>query len=142
MRRDPDTNLRFIHFKDKTEAGVRDVPLHSAIEAEVDESVAKAGNDGYLLPLGAAKRRSGNVGKRFTDLKRKVGFDDPRLVFHSIRKTITYMLEMAECPEGVAQDLIGHVKPGLTYGTYSGMTRLDHRRRWLEKAVVYPTTQS
>ena len=50
VRRDPDTNHRFIHFKDKTEAGVRDVPLHSAIEAEVDESVAKAGKDGYLLP--------------------------------------------------------------------------------------------
>jgi integrase len=142
VRRDPDTNHRFIHFKDKTEAGVRDVPLHSAIEDEVDETVAKAGKDGYLLPLGAAKRRSGNVGKRFTDLKRRVGFDDPRLVFHSIRKTITHMLEMAECPEGVAQDLIGHVKPGLTYGTYSGMTRLDHRRRWLEKAVVYPTARS
>jgi integrase len=81
------------------------------------------------------------IGRRFTDLKRKLGFDDPRLVFHSIRKTITHMLEMAECPEGVAQDLIGHVKPGMTYGTYSGLTRLDQRAMWLEKAVVYPIPQ-
>jgi hypothetical protein len=49
------------------------------------------------------------------------------------------MLETAECPEGVAQDIVGHVKRGMTFGTYSGMTRLDHRAMWLEKAVVYPT---
>jgi integrase len=138
VRCDPDTNIRFIHFKDKTEAGVRDLPLHSNIEAGIDERIAQAGDDGYLLPLGNAKRRSGNVGKRFSDLKRKLGYDDPRLVFHSIRKTIASLLENSGCPENVAKDLVGHVKKSMTYGLYSGVTRLDYRATWLEKAVVYP----
>jgi integrase len=138
VRVDPDTGTRFFHFKDKTEAGVRDVPVHSVIAPLVDELIHNS-QDGYLLPIGGnAKRRGGNLGKRFSDLKCKLGFDE-RLVFHSIRKTITHMLERAECPEGVAQDIVGHVKPGLTYGTYSGLTRLDQRAMWLEKAVVYPT---
>ena len=138
VRTDPDTGIRFLHFKDKTQAGVRDVPLHSVIVALIDELVANADEDGYLFHINA-KRRGNEVGRDFTALKRELGFDDPRLVFHSIRHTISHMLETAECPEGVAQDIVGHVKRGMTFGTYSGMTRLDHRAMWLEKAVVYPT---
>ena len=49
------------------------------------------------------------------------------------------MFETAECPIGVAKDVIGHTKSDMTFGLYSGETRMDHRARWLEKAIRYPS---
>ena len=136
---DPETGIRFLHFADKTEAGVRDVPLHSAITPLIDDLIANAGPDGYLFKVNHARSRKANaIGVEFSRFKRKLGHNDQRLVFHSLRKTILHMLETAECPEGVAQDIAGHVKKNMTYGHYSGVTRLDQRQHWLERALVYP----
>jgi integrase len=82
--------------------------------------------------------RGDAMGKRFTRLKQDMGFGEQH-VFHSIRHTFAHLLESAECPEGVAQDLCGHAKVGMTFGLYSGRTRLDHRRLWLQRAIRYPT---
>ena len=62
----------------------------------------------------------------------------PEQVFHSLRKTVATLLENAGCPEGVAADLIGHDKPTMTYGLYSGGASMRTRKKWLEKAVSYP----
>ena len=56
-----------------------------------------------------------------------------------MRKTVANMFENAECPEGVAADVVGHLKPTMTYGLYSGITKMDLRARWMEKAIRYPT---
>ena len=139
VRTDPDTDIRFLHFADKTEAGVRDVPMHSAMILLVDDLIANAGKNGYLFPVNLDAERRGNAaGRRFTDLKREMGFTDKRLVFHSLRRTIAHLLETAQCPEGVAKDIVGHVKRDLTFGLYSGETPIDLRKMWLERAVVYP----
>jgi integrase len=137
---DPETNIRFMHVSEKSEAGVRDVPVHLEIAGLIDALVKGADRDGYLIHVNSADRygqRGDALGKRFTRLKRKLGFGD-RHVFHSIRHCVAHLFETAECPEGVAQDIIGHVKRGLTYGLYSGVTKLDHRAAWLEKAIRYP----
>jgi integrase len=136
---DPDTGIRFLHFADKTEAGVRDVPVHSAIMPLIDDLITNAGPDGYLFKVNhEANRKANATGVEFSRFKRHHGYDDPRLVFHSLRKTIAHLLETAECPENVAQDICGHIKRGMTFGLYSGVTRLDQRQHWLEKAVRYP----
>ena len=82
-------------------------------------------------------QRSQPIGKRFGRLKSDLGFDG-RFVFHSLRKTVAHLFETAECPPGVAKDIIGHAKTDMTFGIYSGETRMDHRARWLVKAVRYP----
>jgi integrase len=139
VRLDPDTDIRFLHFADKSESGVRDVPLHSAIADMVDDLIAGAGPDGFLFPVRHDTERKGVAfSVEFGRFKRRHGYGDPRLVFHSLRKTIAHLLESAEAPLNVAQDLCGHVKSGMTYGLYSGVTRLDQRAFWLEKAVQYP----
>ena len=74
-------------------------------------------------------------------LEDQIGFDG-RFVFHSIRKTVANMFENAECPEGVAADVVGHLKPTMTYGLYSGITRMDLRAKWLAKAIRYPASDS
>ena len=69
-------------------------------------------------------------------LKTRLGFG-PEHVFHSIRKTVATLLEDAQCPEGIAADIIGHDKPTMTYGLYSGGSSIATRREWIEKAVRY-----
>ena len=73
--------------------------------------------------------------------KDRLGFDR-RFVFHSMRKTVAHLFETAECPPGVAKDIIGHAKTDMTFGIYSGETRMDHRARWLAKAICYPSAFS
>ena len=66
-------------------------------------------------------------------LKAEMGFG-PEHVFYSLRKTVATRLEDAQCPEGIAADIIGHVAP-MTYGLYSGGPGMATRREWIEKAI-------
>jgi integrase len=141
IRIDPDTGIRFMRMVDKTAAGDRFVPVHPRISGLLDRLINSADEAGYLIHSTAKNKygeRSQPIGKRFGRLKSALGFDG-RYVFHSLRKTVAHLLETAECPPGVAKDIIGHIKTDMTFGIYSGETRMDHRARWLAKAVRYPT---
>jgi integrase len=65
-------------------------------------------------------------------MKTKLSFGRDH-VFHSIRKTLTTKLENAEVTENIASDIVGHDKPNLTYGLYSGGTSLEVKRKAIEK---------
>jgi integrase len=58
---------------------------------------------------------------------------DSHHVFHSIRKTFVTLLENAGVSENVTADIVGHEKPRITYGLYSGGTTLDVMREALER---------
>jgi site-specific recombinase XerD len=140
IRVDPDTNIRFMRMADKTAAGDRFVPVHPKIARLVNRLIKGADADGYLIHSKARNKygeRSQPIGKRFGRLKTALGYDS-RYVFHSIRKTVAHLFETAECPPGVAKDIIGHAKTDMTFGIYSGTTRMDHRARWLTRAIKYP----
>jgi integrase len=142
IRVDPDTGIDFMRMCDKTEAGDRFVPIHAEI-APLIKTLARGAqkNGGYLLRINSANKyqeRGSLIGKRFGILKTRMGFD-ARFVFHSIRKTVANMFENAQCPEGVAADVVGHVKPTMTYGLYSGITRMDLRAEWMQTAIRYPS---
>lgn len=81
--------------------------------------------------------RSNAVGKRFGRLKTDGGFGAQH-VFHSIRKTVATLLENAGVTENIAADIIGHDKPTMTYGLYSGGNSLETKRTALEK-ISYHT---
>ncbi len=51
-------------------------------------------------------------------LKAELGFEAEE-VFHSIRKTLTTLIENAGVPEDIAADILGHEKATITYGVYS-----------------------
>jgi integrase len=78
------------------------------------------------------ENRSNAIGKRFGRLKNKLGFSK-RFVFHSIRKTFTTQLENAGISENISADIVGHEKPRMTYGLYSGGTNLEVKREALNK---------
>lgn len=61
----------------------------------------------------------------------------PEFVFHSIRRTVANMLEMAGIPESTAADIIGHDKPSMTYGLYSGGTPLAVKAKAIAR-LRYP----
>ena len=54
-------------------------------------------------------------------------------MFHSIRKTVATLLEDSGVAENVAADILGHDKPTMTYGLYSGGTSLATKRDAIEK---------
>jgi integrase len=122
----------------KTPSGWRTVPIHSQIDGLV-KKLKKDSKDGYLLSgltFNKFKDRSNAIGKRFGRLKKELGFA-PTHTFHSFRSTVATLLEDAKVPEGIAADIIGHDKPSMTYGLYSGGASIETKREALEK-VHYP----
>jgi integrase len=126
----------------KTAAGVRKVPIHSQLQPVVRRLLKGAKGrtgDPFLIAGQHANMfgdRSGALGKRFGRLKTGAGYGE-RHVFHSIRKTVATLLENAGVPEGVAADIIGHDKPTMTYGLYSGGASMKTKREAIEK-LRYP----
>lgn len=105
----------------KTAAGFREVPVHPDLKPTVERLIQES-EDGYLLSgLVPTKmgERSGAIGKRFGRLKKALGFPETK-VFHSLRKTVITTLENAGINENLTADIVGHEKPRITYGVYSG----------------------
>ena len=69
---------------------------------------------------------TGVIDKRFGRLKNQLGFER-RYVFHSFRKTVVTLLEQAGSSENLAADILGHEKPRITYGLYSGGSLLQQK---------------
>ena len=122
----------------KTEAGIREVPVHSKL-VDVVKRLKENSTDGYLLSgltFNKYDDRSNAIGKRFGRLKKSLGFPNKK-VFHSIRKTLVTLLENAGISENLAADIVGHEKPRITYGLYSGGATLVVKKEALER-VTYP----
>jgi integrase len=118
----------------KTEAGKRLIPIHSKLKDRIKQLVAKSDDDFVITGLTKNKYgdRSNAVGKRFGRLKSLEGYESQH-VFHSIRKTLVTMLENQGIGENVAADIVGHEKPRITYGLYSGGTTLGVMREAIER---------
>lgn len=117
----------------KTEAGVRIIPIHQTLLPVINELMTTS--DEYIISNLTKSKfddRSNAIGKRFGRMKTKLGYSK-RHVFHSIRKTFTTQLENAGVNENVTADIIGHEKPRMTYGLYSGGTNLEVKREAISK---------
>ncbi len=124
----------------KTAAGIREVPIHSKIASMVEE-LKKSSDDGYLisgLSFNKYGDRSNAIGKRFGRLKDELGFGRSH-TFHSFRATVVTQLENAGVSENLAADIVGHEKPRITYGLYSGGASLEVKRAAIEK-IAYRET--
>ena len=120
----------------KTDNAAREVPIHRNIKGLI-KRLAKDSTDGYLIPSTAENARGSRSdphSKAFGRLKGELGYAGDRTrVFHSIRKTLTTLLENAGVAENVAADIVGHEKNTMTYGLYSGGNALEVKREALEK---------
>ena len=116
----------------KTSAGIRTVPVHDDIKPLINDWVVARKN----LKTNKFGDMSDAIGKRFGRLKTELGYDKS-LVFHSIRATVATLLENAGVPEGVSADIVGHEKPNMTYGLYSGGASLEVKRQAIN-LLKYP----
>ena len=120
----------------KTAAGIRTVPIHRSLKPIIKKLV-QTSTDDYLisgLTFNKYGDRSNAIGKRFGRLKKSLGHSD-RYVFHSIRKTFTTQLEDKGVSENLAADIVGHEKPRITYGLYSGGSSIETMRRAINKVT-------
>lgn len=127
----------------KTAAGIREVPIHSELKELVrsllkitaeDGTTKDKSKDDYLLSgltFNKYGDRSNAIGKRFGRLKETLCFDGSH-TFHSFRATVITQLEDAGVSENLAADIVGHEKPRITYGLYSGGASLDVKREAVE----------
>lgn len=94
-----DVTAQSIRITDsKTGAGIREVPIHSAI-APLMAQLAESSKDGYLLSeltFNKYADRSNAIGKRYGRLKTALGFSDS-FTFHSLRSTLVTQLEKRGC---------------------------------------------
>jgi integrase len=124
----------FSIVESKTEASTRLVPIHSKVLPLITKMIDES-TDGYLVSGMTPNKygaRSDALGKTFGRLKTKMGFG-PQHVFHSIRKTTVTALENNGIPENVCADIVGHKKPNMTFGLYSGGTTIEVKRKAIQK---------
>ena len=122
----------------KTPSVNREVPIHDRLQ-DLIKQLKNSSQDSYLLSgLLEDKdgKRSEAIGKRFVRLKNQLGFER-RYVFHSFRKTVMTLLEQSGISENLAADIVGHEKPRITYGLYSGGSSLEPKLNAIKKINYY-----
>jgi integrase len=134
--------------RDKTAAGVRKVPIHSALRPFIAARCAYRPADAWLFPeLTATKRgdRASAISKRFHTYRIGLNIDDKKpgarhamTVFHSFRNTFVTLAVNAGQPWEIAQQIVDH-KPqhGITGSVYFGGYDYEKRRACVE-AVRLP----
>lgn len=98
-----DPKIQFMRMNDKTAAGDRFVQVHPKMASLMKQLAKQADDEGYVIHSTACNKygeRSQPIGNWFGCLKTDLGFDC-RYVNHSIRKTVTHLLETDECPPGI-----------------------------------------
>jgi len=117
----------------KTEAGIRQIPIHPAIRQLVARLI-ETSKDGYLLSGLTNNKygdRSNAIGKRFGRLKNSLGYGR-ELVFHSFRRGVATQFESAKIPEVLAARILGHDFPTMSFGVYSGGADIETLRGSIE----------
>jgi integrase len=129
--------------KSKTPAGQRRVPMHSRLEWLLD----RRGEPEELVWPALAKyehdggKYGARISRDFTRYRRGRGGDQPYRSFHSLRKNFIQALQHAGVPEVDTQEIVGHEKQGLTYGTYSPHGQPMTRRKEIVEKVQYPSLE-
>ena len=125
----------------KSEAGLRSIPVPSAILPLVKHLMKRTDTDGYLIRSTANNKwhvRGSPLGQRFSKLKRRLSYDRRR-TYHSLKHTFTSLLAQARCPLGMVRDLVGHEGNGEAAVTIGYIDEHDLRARlvWLDRAIRF-----
>lgn len=148
----------FVVAKGKTAAGVRRVPIHSALASVLERLLkGKPAQDAYLFadlsepPEGVERSRASPLSKSFTRYRRKLGIDERAAMhpqsavdFHSFRRW--FIRKRVEALENGAlgftawtlADVVGHDREdgplAMTMGRYPGEASLATKRACVEAA--------
>jgi len=104
----------------KTKAGIRGVPIHSALLPIVTRRCKGKAGDAYLIDELSARKdhtgdRAAKASERFTAYRRKVGIDERKegqgqsnIDFHSFRRWFVTKAERASQPPHIISAVVGH----------------------------------
>ena len=125
----------FIIRNGKTDAAVRQVPIHPRLPTLI-QSLAGKRKSGWLFeglsPGGPDNKRSWNIQKAFGRFKTDLGFPS-ELVFHGLRRSFVTKMHQAGVPLMLAKRVVGHKLNDLTFGHYSEGELLSEMRGAVEK---------
>jgi len=137
--------------KAKSLAGIRSVPIHSGLTTIIAARCEGKGQDDYLfhelpdVPDGAARERSMPPSKRFTRYRQRLGVDEvlegkrrSLVNFHSFRRWFITKAERAGQQPHIIEAVVGHKRPGMTLGRYSGGPSLHEQMKACVEAVKLP----
>lgn len=123
----------------KTPAGIRQVPVHSALGWLLGRDRGKDGD--RLWPKfnleGVGDKAGADAGKMFSDHKIARGFGDRQKTFHSFRKNVTRIMERAGVPENEWAQVFGHER-GFTYSVYNPDGITMKRKAEIISLIDYP----
>lgn len=104
----------------KTEAGIREIPIHADL-AELVKRLTADSKDGYLLPSSGGNKygiRSDPYSKAFGRLKTAMQYGRQH-VFHSIRMCFITELHRADVAGVTLAAIVGHETGTVTFDVYS-----------------------
>lgn len=123
----------------KTAAAVRRVPIHPTI-APLVRHLRDTSTDGFLIPGakpgGYDSKRSHYLSRAFGFAKKRLGFTDKALVFHTLRNSFMQRCENAGVPESTVKLIVGHSRQGsMTYGLYSPGPNFEKLREGVRRVT-------
>lgn len=137
--------------RSKTKAGVRRVPIHPALEAIVARRGVGKDVRRFLLDelgRGGAKERSAPLSKQFARYRKALAVDDRQegqrrslVNFHSFRRWFVTCAERAGQAPHIIEAVVGHKRPGMTLGVYSGGPSVEKQMRSCIEAVRMPLAE-
>ena len=134
--------VKSLRLREKTEAGVRDVPIHPDIAGLVAKLMQDS-EDGFLIQSEANRygQRGDALGKQFTRLKTSLGFGEHHTL-HSLRHTVVHLFRKAECPLEIRNQILGHEDGDAGAGAgYGGHVDQKHKLEWIKRAISYPAAK-
>ncbi len=133
--------------KAKTEAGVRTFPIHSQLQALIDQR--REGKEDAELLFHETRRMPNapdTLSKAFTRRRKALGVTEvvegkrrSLVNFHSFRRTFITKARHAGFPEADIADVVGHdtdAKKTMTFGTYTDGAAMEQRRAVVEAVMV------
>jgi len=133
----------------KKEPKARYVPIHSALKEIVERRTKGKDQEAYLFEVETSKEagreRSMALSKRFGRYLRaqKVavlieGKRRSLVNFHSFRRYFSTKAEQAGQPEHIVAAVVGHKRPGMTFGLYSMGPHIEQARACVESVKLPP----
>ena len=133
-------DVQYFDVKDaKTQAGIREVPVHAALSWLLKRPKRHASERIWptFNPEGPGKKPGADAGREFSYFKKSLGFGSRTKAFHSFRKNVVGQWEQLGVYQTEVAQLIGHEKEGMTYGTY-GQGVLLRRKAEIIGMICYP----
>ena len=148
IHQDAATGLSYLNIrKAKTEAGVRDVPIHPIVQPLVVTLMEAAGGrskEEWLLPTLKPGGVGGNTRSHYASrafgimTRERLKLTDERKIFHSFRANAITALHRAGVNGETIGQLVGHENGSVTFGIYSDGLLVSQLAEAVEKISYGP----